>query len=683
MRVTTDIGGTFTDLIYLDNNQNVHFDKVDSTPPKFENGIMNAINKAKINIEEIDSFVHGSTVVINTITERTGAKVGLITTKGTRDILEIARANRPDLYNFKYIKPEPLVERYLRLEVNERTNYLGEIVKQVDFKEIDNILSFFRTEDVGAIAISFLHSYKNPTNERKVKEYILKNLKDVPVTASHELIREWREYERTNTTVLNSYVQPITTKYLDNLERSLYKSKSKKFIMQSNGGLTSFSDSKSTPINMIESGPVAGVFGASLLGKIINEPNIIAFDVGGTTAKCSLITNNEIKVTTDYYIEKNEKNSGYPVKIPVVDIVEIGNGGGSIAWIDELGSLKVGPTSAGSFPGPLSYGKGGNKVTTTDANLYLGRLSAENFSNPVDFEKLEKEIDKQVAIHFDSSVEDAALGIIDIANSNMLNALKLISVRKGYNPQNFALIAFGGGGPLHAAQLARDLGIKKVIVPATASVFSAWGMLMSNIRKDYIQTHLVSFNDIKNKSLNELWNNLEHKAILEFKKNNLDDIPIDFERSVELRYKGQEHTVQIKISNQPWSNIFIENIIQNFHQEHEFAYNFKLDNSEIELVNLHLTAFGKIKTPSLNTISINKIPLEKRALYEVRDVYFGDGNWLKTNVYKRKDLFNSDVILGPAIIEEKTSSTLILNNQKATIDSYGNIIIDVEVNKYE
>src|SRR5699024_668959 len=269
-----------------------------------------------------------------------------------------------------------------------------------------------------------------------------------------------------------------------------------RYIMQSNGGITSFEDSKKVPLNMVESGPVAGVYGSAILGELIGESNLIAFDIGGTTAKCSLIQEGNVKVSTDYYIEKNDKNAGYPIKVPVVDIVEIGNGGGSIARIDELGSLKVGPESAGSNPGPVSYGNGGKKATTTDANLYVGRLSDKNFDNKVDIEKVKFAIKDQVSNHFGSSVEDGALGIINIANSNMLNALKLISIRKGFNPEDFTLVAFGGGGPMHAAELAKELGIKKIIVPYAASVFAAWGMLMSDARKDYIQTYLEKLNYI-------------------------------------------------------------------------------------------------------------------------------------------------------------------------------------------
>ncbi|CAD2072280.1 hydantoinase/oxoprolinase family protein [Phocicoccus pinnipedialis] len=685
MRTTTDIGGTFTDLVYLNESGDIEFNKSDSTPPNFETGIMEVLKKSKITLDDISMFIHGSTVVINTLTERTGAKVGLITTKGTRDVLEIARGNRPDLYNFRYQKPKPFVERYLRLEVDERLNHRGEVLRPIILKEIDAIIETFKKENVESIAISFLHSYKNPVHEIAVKNYIKSIDENISVTASHELIKEWREYERTNTTVLNAYVQPVTKKYINNLELELSKvtQTKNKYVMQSNGGLTSFADSKEYPIHMVESGPVAGVYGSQLLGELINEPNVIAFDVGGTTAKCSLITNSEVKITTEYYIEKSEKTSGYPIKVPVVDIVEIGNGGGSIAWIDELGSLKVGPKSAGSTPGPLSYGKGGKNITTTDANLYIGRLSDKNFSNDVDHDALKKAISEQVAKPFNSSTEDAALGIIEIANSNMLNALKLISVRKGYNPQDFTMIAFGGGGPIHAAQLARDLRMKKVVIPIAASVFSAWGMLMSDIRKDFIQTNLIPLKNVTEMTMDDNWKRIELEATEEFKKNHFDNIPIELHRSVDMRYKGQEHTVHLKIDNQNWTNNFLKDLREKFHKEHEFAYNFKLDEAEIELVNIHLTAFGKIEKPSIKKIDQLDDPIEERALIEVRKVYYRNDNWQDTKVFRRESLGYKDQISGPAIIEEKTTSTLVLKDQLAEIDAYGNIIIEVDVDNNE
>lgn len=680
MKVTTDIGGTFTDLLYVDNEGEFHFDKAHTTPPNFEQGVLNVVKQSGIDYEAISMFIHGSTVVINTLTERKGSKVGLITTKGTRDVLEIARGNRPDLYNFKYQKPAPFVERYLRLEVQERLNYKGEIVEDLVEEDVIAAVNKFKDEGVEAIAVSLLHSYKNPEHEKKVVEIIHKHWPEVNVTASHGLIKEWREYERTNTTVLNSYVMPVMEDYINNLDQRLNEiiPNQNRYIMQSNGGITSFEDSKIFPVNMVESGPVAGVFGAAILGEIIGEKNTIAFDIGGTTAKCSLINDGKVKVSTDYYIEKNDKYAGYPIKVPVVDIVEIGNGGGSIAWIDQLGSLKVGPKSAGSAPGPVSYGKGGKLATTTDANLFTGRLSAKNFDNDVIMEDVENAIQSQVSAHFNTSAEEGALGIIDIANSNMLNALKLISVRRGYNPQDFTMIAFGGGGPLHAAELAREMKIKKVVIPHAASVFSAWGMLMSDIRKDYIQTAPSKLNSLKLEDANHQWSTMEQDALEDFKNNRLDHFPIEFNRYIDLRYEGQEHTVKLQVDDETWTEDVLEKIKEDFHDTHEFTYSFRLPNTGIEVVNFHLTAIGKVERPELKKLTPSHLKLEETIL-ETRNVYFKNLGWINTKVYDRTLLRSAHTIEGPAIIEEKTASIIIHDNQQADIDEYGNILITVEV----
>lgn len=682
MRIATDIGGTFTDLLYVDNEGNIGFEKAHSTPPEYEKGVIEVINQSKLDFKSIEMFIHGSTVVINTLTERKGAKVGLITTKGTRDVLEIARGNRPDLYNFKYEKPKPFVERYLRKEVDERLNYKGEIVRPLHPKEIEDIIVSFKNEGVEAIAVSLLHSYKNPVHEQKIVKIIQDLWPEVTVSASHEITKEWREYERTNTAVLNSYVKPLANSYIDNLSNKLEQQKlgSNKYIMQSNGGVTTFESAKSLPINLVESGPVAGIYGASVLGELIGENNIIAFDIGGTTAKCSLINNGEVRVTTDYYIERNDKNAGYPIKSPVVDIVEIGNGGGSIAWIDELGSLKVGPHSAGANPGPVSYGQGGTEPTTTDANLLVGRLSDKNFDYKVNMDDVKKSVRDTVSNHFETTWEEGALGIIDIANSNMLNALKLISVRKGYNPQDFTMVAFGGGGPLHAAELARNIGIKKVVIPFTASVFSTWGMLMSDIRHDYIQTYLKKLNDIDFDQINNFWEKMEDNSLQQYREEKFDTNRVVFSKFIDLRYEGQEHTVKVPITNDVWENNFLIHLKERFHELHEKNYTFKLPDSEIEIVNLHLMSLGKINRPEVKKMKMKNLKLEE-ALTETRNVYFRDNGWEQIPVYDRSKLDFTHIINGPAIIEEPTASTLILNNQLAKIDQFGNIIIEIEVEK--
>lgn len=680
MRVATDIGGTFTDLVFVDQQGKIGVAKSHTTPPNFEKGVLDVINVSGINTDQLETFIHGTTVIINALTERKGVKTGLITTKGFRDVLEIARGNRPDLFNIHYEKPLPFVPRYLRQEVEERMNYKGEVVQALHKERLKEIIEYFKKEKVEAIAISFLHSYSNPVHEIETVEYIKELWPEVAVTASHEVTREWREYERTSTTVLNSYVKPIASSYVDRLENKLKEvgNKSNKYIMQSNGGTTTFEQSKQTPINMVESGPVAGIYGSAILGNILGEKNIIAFDIGGTTAKCSLIDNGEVKVTTEYNIERTDRTAGYPIKVPVVDIVEIGNGGGSIAWIDEGGSLRVGPQSAGALPGPIAYGKGGTEPTTTDANLVVGRLSPKNFDSEVDMEQVKKAIGEKIAKHFDTSVDEAALGIIRIANSNMLNALKLISVRKGYDPRDFALVAFGGGGSMHAPALAKELGVRKVIVPVATSVFSAWGMLMTDLRHDYIQTFIRRVEGIDFDELNKTLGNQEARAIDQYKKEGVKEESVLFSRFVDLRYVGQEHTVKVPVPNGQISNENMKQVIQKFHEAHEQLYTFKLEESPTEIVNLHLIALGSVKKPELAKLE-NVGGTLQGALIEVRPVLFEEHGWIDTNVYNRNNLSPDAVMEGPVIVEEQSASTVVYPGQTVTVDAYGNLIIETGV----
>jgi len=680
MRVATDIGGTFTDLVYVNDEGEIGVAKSHTTPPNFEKGVIDVIEKSEIDQTAIKTFIHGTTVIINALTERKGVKTGLITTKGFRDVLEIARGNRPDLFNVRYEKPVPFVERYLRQEVEERLNYKGEVLTPLNKEQLSAVINYFKEQKVEAIAVAYLHSYVNPVHEMETVELIKKLWPEAAVTASYEVTKEWREYERTSTTVLNSYVKPIAATYVNRLHNKLVENKtdSQNYIMQSNGGTTTFNSAKQTPINMVESGPVAGIYGAAVLGEILNEKNIIAFDIGGTTAKCSLINQGEVKVSTDYFIEKNERSAGYPIKVPVVDIVEIGNGGGSIAWIDGAGSLKVGPQSAGALPGPVAYGQGGTEPTTTDANLITGRLSPENFDYEVDLDKVKAAIKEKVADHFEMTVEEAALGIIRIANSNMLNALKLISVRKGHNPREFSLVAFGGGGSMHAPALAKELGVKKVIVPVASSVFSAWGMLMTDLRHDYIQTYIRRINELNPIELNKEWNSIEVQALKQYQEEGVSEEKVLFTRFADIRYLGQEHTVKVPVPNGEWSDETLKEVVKRFGDLHEQHYTFKLEGTPAEIVNLHLTAFGKVLKPKMKKInSINSNIQE--AYKETRPVYFEEEGWVETKVYSRSLFGKGMEVSGPAIVEEQSASTVIYPGQSLTVDEYGNLIIETGV----
>ncbi|GAC19191.1 hydantoinase/oxoprolinase family protein [Paraglaciecola arctica] len=690
IRAASDIGGTFTDLVYytVDVKSGLATDikavKTHTTPAEFQQGVMDSFDKAKVNLNEVKFFAHGSTVVINALTERKGVKTGLITTQGFRDILEIARGNRPDFFNLQYQKPEPFIPRYLRHEIQERMDHKGNILTPIDTQDLLPILKAFKEEGVEAIAVCFLHSYINPLHEELVATFINKEWPEVALVASHQISREWREYERTNTAALCAYVQPIAEKYLTKMQAALKEREfdGSFYVMQSNGGIDTVDAVKKTPISIVESGPASGVLGAAALGKLINENNIIAFDIGGTTAKCSLIDQGRVNITNQYMIEKDDLSAGYPVMTPVVDIVEIGNGGGSIGWVDEYDKMHVGPQSAGAFPGPVAYGNGGTEPTTTDANLMLGRINPNYFIGgeiTADMEAVRKAFEN-LGNKLGLTAIEAARGVIQLANHNMSNALKLISINKGYDPRDFALLAFGGGGSMHACTLAAELNIPKVIIPANASVFSAWGMLMSDLRRDYIRTQPVTFGVEHANAISNTLSAMQSEAIEAYEKEGVQKQDIYFEQLLEMRYTGQEHTVQVNVEGSDISSEYIIKLKANFNYEYKKKFTYELTNA-IELVSYKVTAYAKVDRPSLAKITSSG--LIEDALKETRQVDFDRAGILVTPIYNRDLFFAGATFSGPAIIEESGSTTVVLPNQQVLVDDYGNLHIETEATNHD
>jgi N-methylhydantoinase A len=645
MRVATDIGGTFTDLVCLEFDQKtdkpigVRVAKSDTTPSNFEQGILDTIKKGNVNLKEIDFFAHGTTVVINALTERKGVKTALITTKGFRDVLEIARCNRPDLFNFNFIKQAPFVPRFLRFEVEERMSYKGEVLKGLNTSTLKSIIKTCQDEKVEAIAICLLHAYKNPEHEIALVKEITKFNTDIEIISSNQVTREWREYERTSSTVLSAYVLPIAKKYLNNLQEKLKARglKDAPYIMQSNGGITTLNDVRANPITMVESGPASGGFGAIALGKVIGKRDLIVLDIGGTTAKCALVEDGEVKITTNYKIEHSRTEAGYPIQTPVIDIVEIGNGGGSIAWLDKGGKMHVGPKSAGAMPGPAAYGRGGQNLTTTDANIITGRIHPDYFMGGEmhpDYESIEN-ASRPLCVDLKSSKEDIAKGILKVANANMINALKLISVNKGHDPRDFTMIVIGGGGAMHGADLARELQVKELIIPQNAGVFSAFGMLMSDIRRDYIRTSVITLNTDAGKTLSTNFQDIKNEALANFKKDNYEEAQVDFSYYADLRYMGQEHYVKVKLEISSITNS-LEEVIADFHKEHQRQFTFQL-NAPVELVNYHLVAEVEVDKPDFPKIkSLGKEIQE--AIFDKREVDFDDLGKQQTSFYRREDL---------------------------------------------
>ena len=679
VRVATDVGGTFTDLVYIDEG-NVRAVKSDTTPPNFEQGVVNAADKAAIALDEVDFFAHGSTVVINAITERKGVKTGLITTRGFRDVLEIARGNTPDIFNHYYRKPPPFVPRHLRLELTERLSHRGEVLTPVALDELAAIVAHFKESGVEAIGICLLHAYLNPAHEQAVLTEVQRLWPGVRVIASHQISAEWREYERSSTTVLSAYVLPPAQQYLDKLQQKLAAKglPGAPYIMQSNGGIATLNGARNNPITLVESGPVGGMLGAAAYGKVIGEGDIMALDIGGTTAKCSLIHQGQTRVTTEYVIEKTATTAGYPIKTPVIDIVEIGNGGGSIAWIDAAGSLHVGPQSAGSTPGPVAYGRGGTAPTTTDANLLTGRINPDNFAGgeiSPDLKAVESAF-AGLGEQLEVGAMEVAHGVLRIANANMVNALKLISVNRGYDPRDFSLMAFGGGGAMHATALAKELNARKVIIPPFAGVFSAWGMLMIDLRRDYIQTQRLRLDGDAQAAIASGFEQLLGQARADYREDGFGEDKLGHELYLDARYEGQEHTVKIAVPDPKLPVAQFNRLVADaFHEAHEQEYTFRLADSGIEIVNFHLVSFGLLDKAKLEPASLVADPDATVARLGEREVDYDDLGVQTATLYDRSKLRPGMVFHGPAIVEETTTTTVILPDNRVEVDRFGGLHI--------
>ncbi len=682
-RVATDVGGTFTDLVCFEmdtatGESRVITAKSDTTPPEFERGVLNVIEKAGVKSGSIDFLAHGTTVVINALTERKGARVGLITTSGFRDSLEIARGNRPDYFNLHYKKPEPFVPRYLRRELAGRVDYKGRERQPLDLEPLAEILDDFRKQGVEAIAICYLHSYANPTHEQQTLDAIAKLWPEVSVVASHQITREWREYERSNTAVLSAYVQPAAERYLHRLDEGLGTQgfTGSPYIMQSNCGVDSLGAVSKIPITMVESGPASGFWGAAELGKMIGEPNVLALDIGGTTAKCSLIEDGKVRIMTDYWIERDRKSAGYPIMVPVVDLVEIGNGGGSIAWVDGFDNLHVGPQSAGALLGPAAYGKGGSDATTTDANLRLGRINPDYFCGgevDADMEAAEAAIER-VGKRLGLDADEAARGIIRIANNNMVNALKLVSLNRGFDPREFTLLAFGGGGAMHAVALAIELGVIKVVVPAGAAVFSAWGMMLSDLRRDYFVTRLADLDENAAEIIEDVFSTAEGEARAQFVAEGISTDDVFFTRYARFRYQNQEHTTEVLIDGAVTTDQ-LGQIAEDFHGAYEREYTYRLD-TPIELVGIHLVASAQV-----GKLEMHEQPLgdadASAAIKGTRKVDYALEGIHESTIYNGEKLSPGMRFVGPAVVEDPGTTTVIHPGCSVKIDGYGNIHIDL------
>ena len=616
--IAVDIGGTFTDLVAFDHEtQKVLYSKSPTTYDNLVDGILDCFNKAKIKPAEASLVNHGTTLVINSLIQRKGSKTALVTTQGFRDILEIARGNRPDPFDLHYQRDEPLIPRELRLEVPERMGSKGEVVTPLDLTALEKLAGEIKSLGAESVAIFFMNSYINPAHEEAACAILKKLLPDVYVTFSTDLTREWYEYERCSTVAANAYVGPQVSTYIRRLDSDLKKQgfPGTLFMMGSNGGLLSAERTCRQPIGLVESGPIGGCIGAGAYAEKLGFKNVVAFDMGGTTAKCALVENGRYSVNSLYYA--NGYIKGFPIKSAVIDIVEVGSGGGSIAWLDSQKRLHVGPQSAGSTPGPVCYGRGGTEPTVTDANLVLGRLNPANFLGgemQLDIAAAQRAVSERIAEPLgyggDAGTTQMADGIISIATVIMAGAIRKISVEHGLDPRDFILFSYGGGGPLHSCALAHELSIPVVVIPPEPGNFSAIGMLLADARIDTSKTFVGILNDQSVPEMAQLYNSMEQEAALALAKE-FGTREVFFEHHAEMRYRGQRHNIKVPVSGLKNA----EQIRAAFERDYKRRYGHADAKAPAEFQALHLSAFAKLKQPDVARLprAATKSPARKRA----------------------------------------------------------------------
>ncbi|HZQ06434.1 MAG TPA: hydantoinase/oxoprolinase family protein [Anaerolineae bacterium] len=694
-RLGIDIGGTFTDATLINENTGAtRIAKVPSTPHDpsiaFLRVTERILRETNVAPQDVRYVVHGTTVATNAIIEGKIARTGLLTTEGFRDILELARQIRPSLYDLQFEKPRPLVPRYLSFGIPERLDARGNILTPLDEASVRTAAEQLRREHVEAIAVCFLHSYLNPAHEKLAGEILNEVFPDAVISLSSEVAPEIREYTRASTTIINVSLRPLVSSYLQNIEQRLREANlnAELLVMQSSGGVFTFAAAREKPVFIVESGPAAGVIAAAQLGTALGQRNVLSLDMGGTTAKAGMIQDGTPRVTKDYEIgavaqigQGSARGSGYPIRTPVIDLVEIGAGGGSIAWVDSGGALRVGPQSAGADPGPACYAQGGIEPTITDANLVLGRINSKFFLGgeiELDAERARQAIQDKCARKLGLDVVAAAHGIIEIANAAMVNALRLVSVQRGYDPRDFVLIAFGGAGPLHANRLAAEMEIPTTIIPKSPGIFSALGLLVTDLKHDYARTMLQRTDAFDAQAIEDTFQKLEREGHAVLEREGIAPANRKFIRQVEMRYVGQSYELALPLPNHTLQAADLNALLAQFHRAHERAYGFSAPDEPTEFVNWRLTAMGKISKPELHALQ-NKNPDASLAQKETRPVFFAErGGYVDCPIYDRYRLGAGAVIPGPAIVEEFDSTTVIHPGFHARVDEYGDMFIGIK-----
>lgn len=692
-RVGIDIGGTFTDLVVVNERGETFTKKVSSTADNYARaiteGLAGVLEPAGLGIDQISEFLHGTTVGSNTILELKGARIGLIATKGFRDILEIRNLRMPKLYDLHWDKPAPLVKRYLRLTVDERVDAKGNVSKPLSRAEVEATVQRLLNEKVEGIAVCLLNSYANPAHERLIAEVIRDLAPGLPYSISSEVLPQMKEYERTSTTVVNTYIMPIVASYLKNLGDSLRGEgmKAPILLMQSNGGLTTAEEAAEKPVNIVESGPAAGVVGAVRHATESGYFDIISFDMGGTTAKASVAEKGEFVLSQQYSVgggimisSRLLTGGGYLLAVPAIDVAEVGAGGGSIVWIDAGGSMQIGPESAGANPGPVCYDRGGERPTVTDANVILGYINPGYLVGgdlKLDAERAKNHFDRLLAKPLAVDVTTAAYGARQIAISSMIRAIKAVSSERGRDPRSFTLFALGGNGALFAAGMAQELGIKTILVPPSAGLFSAYGLLYADVEHYYMETVRRLLRDIEPEAWLKSWAQLEQKARHQLHLDGFSEHEIQLKRFANMRYKGQTFEMNIALPDGPLSEATLAAIEETFGAEHERTYGHRASLDEpVQLISIQIAGLatrpGSAKPGKPQTHGC-----DLRAEQPPRKAYFGrEHGWLDTAIIPRSAL--AEPRKGPCIVEEYDTTCVIPPNATARLDAMSNIIITLE-----
>ena len=682
IRIGIDSGGTFTDAVLVTEAGEVKITKTPSTPGDPSEGVYNAlikiIEQGGFSSSDVSTLIHGTTVATNALLEYKGVKTGLILTSGFKDILSIIRQDRPKMYDFFQRRPAPLVPRQLRFEIDERMNFDGSVLKSPVEDQIVDVIHQLKKLDIKAVAICFLHSYANPAHEIHVKELFSQYYPEANLSLSCEILPEIREYERMSTTTVNAYVMPIIDRYIRKLKSRM---KDGGFsvelnVMQSSGGIMPADSVSRKSVSTILSGPAGGVLGSQYLAKTAGIANLITFDIGGTSTDICLIADNE------YLTTKESEIGGHAIKVPMIDINTIGAGGGSIAWIDPGGALRVGPRSAGADPGPACYDRGGSDPTVTDANLVLGRLNPDNFVGgemTLNRKSAEAVISEKISTPLKLDMAAAAEGILKIMNANMVRGVRRVSVERGYDPRTFSLMAFGGAGPLHACELAEEMNIPQVIIPPTPGVNSAVGLLIADFRYDFSETYIRKCASLDLPELTSCLDRLEFKAKQRMLLEKIPEDQIMCFQSADMRYLGQGYEIEIPLSGRIDSPQALTRIVQCFHEAHNKAYGFCNPQDDVEIVYLRIAAIQTVSKPSFSRQKMG--PSDPSVAFcGQRDVFL-KGAFLKAGIFDRSKLEAGHKIPGPAIVEQFDSTTLILPGHLCRIDEHLNLIISRKGNR--